>query len=229
MNKRKVITVDGLAGSGKTSLSHALAQRLGFAHLNSGLLYRAIGLICIRCKLDTDNQDAIVLELNRHKIELGEAKLFVDSMDETEACRDPKVSEATSTVSALPKVRNYLIQMQREVYPGKDLVAEGRDMGTVVFPEAPLKFFIKADPRIRVARRLRQLSDAAGQDAKKLELLKKTMEQEIIERDKRDTERAVSPTVPATDAIVIDNSAQSLTETVQTMYALASQRGLITS
>ena len=229
MQKRKVITVDGLAGSGKTSLSHALAQKLGFAHLNSGLLYRAIGLICIRSKLDTKDQGAIVAELRKHSIALVEAKLSLDSVDETEACRDPKVSEVTSTVSALPKVRAYLIQMQREVYPGQDLVAEGRDMGTVVFPDAPLKFFVNADPLVRVARRLKQLSGSLGQDAKKLELLKKTMEQEIIERDRRDTERAVSPTIPATDAIVIDNSAQSLTETVQTMYALASQRGLITS
>jgi len=224
-NLRTVITVDGLAGSGKTSLSRALARALGFAHLNSGLLYRGIGWLALQHSVDLDDEGAIGELLKAHTVELrGEGELFVDGVDRASELVTPAVSEATSKTSRFPVVRAFLLDAQRSAFPGQGLVAEGRDMGTVVFPGAPLKFFVTATVAVRVARRLQQLSSSRG-----LVLDEDAIRREIIERDERDSTRAVSPTKGADDAVTVDNSGLPMADVVASMRGVAAGRGLLKS
>lgn len=223
IDSRIVITVDGLAGSGKTSLSRALARELGFAHLNSGLLYRGIGFLCLQHNVDLDDEAAIGRLLKSHSVELrSEGELLIDGIERAAELMTPVVSEATSKTSRFPVVRAYLLEAQREAFPGRGLVAEGRDMGTVVFPAAPLKFFISASVAVRVARRLQQLSASPG-----IVLDEATIQREILERDERDSTRAVSPTKGATDAVLIDNSGLPMAEVVASLRSVVKERGLI--
>lgn len=231
MKSRHVITVDGLAGSGKTALSSKLAESLSYAHFNSGLLYRAVGYLLLRDKVDPDDEAAVGAVVGRHAVKLdlgdsGKATLFIDGkVVDSERLLTPEVSEAASRSSRHKVVREALIGLQRSAFPGRDIVAEGRDMGTVVFPDADLKFYIEADQRVRIQRRVAQLY--VGADAKDKDSLEKQINIEILERDKRDLERAISPAKPAPDAIIIDNGSQKLTEVLQSMYHHASLRGLV--
>jgi len=232
MQDRVVITVDGLAGSGKTTLSKMLARRLGFAHLNSGLLYRAAGFIAVRDKISFDSPDVLVKRLLEHKLELkvtssGDASLFLNGEDVTPLLRSAEVSEATSEVSKYAPIREALLEAQVTAFSGHHLVAEGRDMGTVVFPQAQLKFFITAELDVRLARRLKDFQESArAGDARQLDLLKEDLKKEVLERDERDSQREVAPTKPAEGAIIIDNSTQTLTKVLESMYDAVSDRGL---
>ncbi len=232
MLKRTVITVDGLAGSGKTTLARRLAEKLNFRHLNSGLFYRGAAQLTLDGKLDPADEAAIVAMLKLHKLQLsinrqGEVTLLIDGIDCGEKVRAPQISERTSKISVLKGVRDYLVEPQRGCFDDDPLVAEGRDMGTIIFEKAPLKFFIEADQDVRIERRLQQLyGDFQKLPEHKRNLLKREIEIEVIERDKRDSERSIAPTLPADGAIIIDNSRQRLTEVVQKMYDLAVSRGL---
>ena len=139
----------------------------------------------------------------------------------------PEISELTSIAASYPEVRAALVDVQRSAFPGLPIVAEGRDMGTVIFPDAPLKFFLEVAPEVKLTRRIAQLSeskpDMSDQEAKGL---KDKMKIEIEERDKRDAERDVSPTLPAEDAHTINNSSEELTRIVEKMYNMALERGL---
>ena len=226
MNKRKVITIDGLAGSGKSSIASQLAQRLGFVHFNSGLLYRAVAHLVSQHGVSVDDEDAITKLIKSHRIELRwrsgvGAQLIIDEVviDATQVST-PALSEITSQVSKHFKVREALLEMQRVAFAGHDLVAEGRDMGTVVFPAADLKFFVQADVAVRIERRMAQLALKSGNPA----ISKVDMQKEILERDQRDSARAVSPTIAASDAILIDNSSGSLNEVVEKIYQRALQK-----
>jgi cytidylate kinase len=214
--KRRVITIDGLAGSGKSSLAKALAARCGFYFLSSGLLYRAIGLLVSKniyknqiVTLDSDSKNRSIVK--------------IDGLAVAEDLHTEAIGAFASKVAADPAVRKALISAQRESFPSKPIVAEGRDMGTVIFPEAPLKFFISAPAEVRAKRRMAQLNDKKAQNQPFEEILN-----EINARDLRDTERAISPTVAAADAITIENGpGVSLTEVVDKMYHFASSRGLL--
>ena len=233
---RTVITVDGLAGSGKTTLAQQLSQRLDFIHLNSGLLYRGVGLLLLESNLQGEPDDSFYEELlNRHRLALvvdeqGFSRLQIDDQVRGNELSDPKVSEYASRSASFESVRKGLLYAQREAFLGYPILAEGRDMGTVVFPGAQLKFFITADAEVRAARRLGQLeTQRGGLTVAERSVLKSQLEQEITERDRRDSERAISPTKPASDAIILDNSAKTLTEMVDAMYDAASRKGLITA
>lgn len=225
---RFVIAIDGLASSGKTTLSKLLAERLGFVHLNTGLLYRSVAHLALAAGTDVDDPAALVRMLAQHRVELrcdnqdhSSARLFVDGVDVTSAVQAPQVSEATSKAARHAEVRNALRALQRDAFPGADLVAEGRDMGTVVFPDAQVKFFIEADAAVRVERRISQLEGHTGasRDELKAQMLK-----EIIERDARDTGREVAPTKPASDSIIIDNSRGTLEQTLARMVEAVNTR-----
>ncbi len=232
MSKRIIITVDGLAGSGKTSLSKALAAELGYVHFSSGILYRSLAWLVRQNQVDPEDHQAVAATLAKHKIELqinqqNSSIVLIDDELRGAELHTPENSEMTSRVSVIAEVRAGLLEVQRNAFQGRNLVAEGRDMGTVVFPDAPLKFFIDVDVETRVARRLQQLiTERPNISQEERNLLKKQMEIEIVERDQRDQERVEAPTVAATDAIIVDNSGQSLTQAVQSMYAAVASRGL---
>lgn len=233
MTTRPVIAVDGLAGSGKSTLARALADRIHFIHLNTGLLYRAVGLLALRTKVNPNNEAEIVQELSKHKIQLdlsecGQARVILDGQDVTSSVQTPDVSEATSQASQFAAIRTALHDMQRNAFPAKPIVAEGRDMGTVVFPDAPLKFFIVADEKVRIERRLRQLlSGSRDQSPAARAKVEEQIGIEIRERDRRDTERQVAPTLAAADSIQINNSSDSLEKVVDRMVQFARARNLV--
>ncbi len=225
---RRVLTIDGLAGSGKSSIAKALAVKLDWVPFSSGGFYRALALLVKRAGITNyRNGEEISRLLNHHRIELlyksGITELCIDDVAVDEEIYTPQISELTSIVSALPEVRQALLAPQREIMPGFDIVAEGRDMGSVVFPDAKLKFFLKVAPELRIERRIRQMVGDRELSIPEYKSLKEKMKIEITERDARDSSRALSPTAPAANAVIIDNSEETLTEVVKKMYDRAAR------
>lgn len=227
---RPVVTIDGLAGSGKSSIAFELARRLGFALLNSGLLYRSIGVSALQRCIPLEDEGALILltEKLHPKLELNDAGestvCTTEGVLEIPELSAPSVSDAASKISGFEGVRRALMSAQRDAFlsaPG--LVAEGRDMGTVVFPDANLKFFVETPLELRISRRLSQLAKTTGESEDEL---KKRIKIEILERDQRDIARAVAPTIAAPDAIKVANGEVSLTQVVENLYDFASRRGL---
>ena len=224
MEDRNVIAVDGLAGSGKTALSRLLAGKLDYVHLSTGLVYRALGWLALENGVGFEDTPGLLDLLKTHEVEFrsdgkASAALYIDGQRCGPKIHLPEVSEAASVTSRHLAVREALLELQRQAFPGQNIVAEGRDMGTVVFPTARVKFFIQASQEMRIERRLLQLqSELRISNGDTLNSLKKQIEMEILDRDERDSKRLISPTVAAPDAIIIDNSRQTLTEVVQNMY-----------
>ncbi|NKF52680.1 (d)CMP kinase [Shewanella sp. WXL01] len=201
-----VITVDGPSGAGKGTISQLLAQHLGWHLLDSGAIYRVLALAAIHHDVELENEEALTLLAAHLDVKFvssseGEgSKVVLEGEDVTNAIRTQEVSNAASKVASLPRVREALLRRQRAFSAEPGLVADGRDMGTVVFPKAPLKLFLTASAEERAQRRFNQLQDK-GFDVKIDRLLA-----EIIERDERDMNRAAAPLVPADDAITIDTT-----------------------
>ena len=226
---RKVITVDGLAASGKTTIAKAIAQKLGFTFFSSGLIYRAVGLLCLQSGINPDDPIAVVAEMEKAKIEVkfsaeGDNLLYLNGQEISEKIFKPEVSEATSRSARHPEVRKLLFELQRGVFPGENIVAEGRDMGTVVFPDATAKFFVICDTEAVIDRRILQMSKGKNLTADQINLLKSQMKIEILERDHRDKNREAAPTVPAADAETVDNSSADLTVTLNRVYSSLAKR-----
>jgi cytidylate kinase len=224
----RVITVDGLAGSGKTTISRALAARLGWGHFNSGSLYRTVGLLAVRSQIDPDDEGRVAEELGRHELAVqvtpqAGTVIQLNGVVLSEDLTTAVISDATSRSSRHPSIRTALLAVQRKIAEESPLVAEGRDMGTIIFPDAPLKFFVTASEDVRAERRLKQWRETGARSEVEL---KQQLVKEIRERDERDMLRAVAPTTPAHDSLPIDNSGPTLTQVVESMYALARSRGL---
>jgi cytidylate kinase len=216
----RVVTIDGPAGAGKSSASRALAGRLGFAHVDTGAMYRAVGVLAHErgIPLDDDPKLAALLDAWRFQLDAPAGTILVDGRDLSTVIRRPDAGELASRVSTRPIVRERLVALQRRLGAGGSVVMEGRDIGTVVFPDALVKLYLTASPDVRAGRRARELR-AAGETVDEAVLAR-----ELAERDRRDAERAHSPLRPASDAVVIDTSTMPLDAVVDAMEAIARPR-----
>jgi cytidylate kinase len=208
-----VIAIDGPTASGKGTVAQRVAAELGFACLDSGALYRIVGLLALERGTDLDDGPALALLAQELEPDFAGGRIFLDGRDLTEAIRSEEVGRAASRVAALPPLRTALLELQRRQRRPPGLVADGRDMGTVVFPDARLKVYLQADVRVRAERRLNQLI-AKGYSATLTGLL-----QSLRERDKRDQSRDCAPLAAAEDARVLDSSALTVDQVVAQVLA----------
>ncbi len=221
-----VITIDGPSGSGKGTVAALLAGKLGWNFLDSGALYRLLAFAARNHGVDLTNEEALKVLAEHLDVQFGAARdghgmvIILEGEDVTEAIRNETVGAGASQVAALPVVRTALLQRQKAFREAPGLVADGRDMGTVVFPDAPLKIFLTASAEERARRRYLQLK-ARGNDVNLASLL-----EEIRERDERDTQRAVAPLKPAEDAIQLDSTTLSIEEVLQRILSEVADRDL---
>ena len=199
-----IVTIDGPAGTGKSTVARMLAERLGFEFLNTGAMYRAVAYACLQRHLDLGNETGVGEVANSLEILFSRNRLLLGNDDVTDSIRGQEVTQSASIVAANPIVRRRLVEMQRLVGRETNLVTEGRDQGTTVFPDAECKFFLTASPEERARRRQREL-EAKG-DFISLEDL---MEQQEL-RDRRDETRLCSPLKPAPNAMIIDTTEMTL-------------------
>jgi cytidylate kinase len=220
----RIIAIDGPAGSGKSSTARAVAERLGFRHLDSGAFYRALTWAALRRGFAVDDWDALAPEqLDALGVvarpEGTGFRLLVDDDDVSDAIRAPEVNAHVSAMARVPAVREWLLDTLRATARGVDLVADGRDIGTVVFPDAELKVFLVAQPRIRAEQRLRQMGADISPAAIDAEA------ERIAARDRADATRDVAPLRPADDAIQLDTSDLSFEEQVARIVELVGEPG----
>lgn len=211
--KMNVITIDGPSGVGKSTISRKVAQTLGYRYLDTGAMYRAVGLYLIEKKIDLADDQAVLAALEMVRIELlpsagekDDTGVLLNGIDVSVAIRTPEMAMIASRVSALPLVRARLTALQQEIGAEGGVVAEGRDTGTVVFPLARHKFFLDARPEERAKRRVLQLR-ARGEAVDEQQILLMT-----VERDKNDRERAIAPLRQAEDALAIDTTSKNIDE-----------------
>jgi cytidylate kinase len=213
-----IITIDGPAGAGKSSTARALARRLGFDFLDTGAMYRAVALAALEAGLDPRDQAALAALLAGLRLELPPGRVLLNGADVTTRIRSAEVTAATGPVADSPAVRRRLAEMQRAIAQGRDMVCEGRDQGTVVFPDAACKFFLVADPVERAKRRQREM--AARGEAVELAVLVEAQ----AARDRRDAARDLAPMRPADDAVVLDSTALGPEQVVDRMEAEVRRR-----
>ncbi|HXF59406.1 MAG TPA: (d)CMP kinase, partial [Candidatus Saccharimonadales bacterium] len=203
-----MLAIDGPAGAGKSSTARGVAKRLGLPHVDSGSMYRAVAWKAIQAGVPLGDEAALVRLLERSRIEPGPDGVLVDGLPVEGAIRTADAGEAASRVALHPGLRKRLVQLQRSFARPPGLVMEGRDIGTVVFPDADLKVYVTASPEARAERRFLELR-SKGENADPGAILS-----QIRERDRRDTERETSPLVQAPDAILLDTTAMGLEEQV---------------
>ncbi|MEK8022858.1 MAG: (d)CMP kinase [Candidatus Hydrogenedentota bacterium] len=218
----RVVAIDGPAGSGKSTVARRVAERLRFTHIDTGAMFRAVTLLALNKGVSIDDEASVSGAAADAKIELREGKVFLDGADVTVEIRSGRVTRDVPRVSSYPRVRELLLDLQRSMARNTvgdgdssrgGIVMEGRDIGTVVFPDARWKFFIDAAPEVRAKRRLEELA-AAGR-RKEFEWVLA----DIVKRDKDDRERPVAPLKPAEDATVIDTAPLSIDEVVDQIAA----------
>lgn len=219
---KNIIAIDGPAGAGKTTISRLAANHLGFTYIDTGAMYRAVALKAYENSIDTDDEKKLESICKKIKITFKTTKkensIFVDGKDYSEKIRKPFVGEITSKVSAKPKVREAMVKFQRSIGKHGSVVMEGRDIGTVVFPDADIKFYLDASPETRGKRRYLELI------AKNEKASLKDIIDEIKKRDKRDSSREHSPLKMAKDAVYVDTSDMTIEEVVAKILEIIQER-----
>jgi len=226
---RLTIAIDGPAGSGKSTIARRVAAMMGYLYLDSGAMYRAVALKALERKIPLENEAQLTALARESHIELKaptadqnaaglKNRVFLDGREVSEEIRTPEVAQAASRLATIAGVREVLVAEQQRAGEGGGVVMEGRDIGTVVFPNAELKIFLDALPETRAQRRWKEHQEK-GEIMTLLEVL-----QEVRERDKRDRERKVSPLVRAKDAVLVDNTAMGIEETARLIVFLAEER-----
>ena len=221
--KSLIIAIDGPVGSGKSTLARRVAEMMGYVYIDTGAMYRALALKALRRGISLDASEALVELARETRIDLraesGSQSVYLDCEDVTAAIRTPEVSQAASKVAVVGGVRHVLVAEQRRAGEQGGVVMEGRDIGSVVFPDADLKIFLTASPEVRAERRWREHQ----QKGDSIDLAR-TLE-EIHERDARDRERQSSPLVRAPDAVVVDSTAMDPEEAARLVVMLAKSQG----
>ncbi len=214
MNKTTInIAIDGPSGAGKSTIAKACAARLGFVYVDTGALYRSIGVCALRRGVDTKDSAAVEGVLPFADVSLkyvdGTQRVFLGPDDVSEEIRTPEASMAASDVSAVPAVRERLLDLQREIARNNNVIMDGRDIGTVILPDAQYKFFLTASAEVRAKRRVKELNEK-GMKVDYEETLN-----DIIKRDYQDSHRATAPLKRADDAVLIDSSDMTIDEVVE--------------
>ena len=212
MTKTLKIAIDGPSGAGKSSLAKGVAAKLGLTYVDTGALYRTVGLFAIRNGVDAADKAGVIALLPSLTVEMtneeGAQHVYLCGEDVTDKIRTPEVSHYASSVSAVPEVRQFLFSLQREIADKRDVIMDGRDIGTVILPDADLKIFLTASAEARARRRYAELT---------VKGIKTSVEELIAqqnERDARDSGRDVAPLTPAEDAVFLDNSGYTVEETL---------------
>ena len=216
------IAIDGPSGVGKSTLAKELASKLQFVYVDTGALYRAIGLYVLNQNKNTEIEQEVVPLLSEITVEIkfvdGTQRVFLNSEDVSDAIREHRVSKAASDVSAFPKVREFLLSLQRDIATKNNVIMDGRDIGTVILPNADLKIFLTAQPEERAKRRQLQLAEKGEQ----VEF--ETVLADIKQRDFNDTNRATAPLKQADDAVLIDSTEYSFEYTLDKLYGLIKEK-----
>jgi cytidylate kinase len=218
--KRVIVAIDGPAGAGKSTLAQRVARRLGFVYINSGAMYRAVALWALRLEVSTTDMHRLEQLAKEASIVLtpGDGRVLLNGEDVTETIREPRVTQAASQVSAVPGVRRALLPRQRALAEQSSVVMEGRDIGSVVFPQAHVKIFLDANSSERARRRALELQqNGTPADVQ-------SVEGELLQRDRRDRTRAEAPLVQAPDAELIDTTGLTLEEVEEIVLQLVRSR-----
>ena len=207
------VAIDGPAGAGKSTISRAAAKELGYIYIDTGALYRTVGLNAMRKGADINDPESVVATITDDlKVELrfidGEQRMFLNGEDVSDKIRTPEASSAASKVSAVPAVRQYLFDLQKDLAKNNNCIMDGRDIGTVVLPDAKVKIFLTASPEARAQRRYKELIEK-GMDVKYDDVLA-----DMIKRDYDDSHRAIAPLKQADDAVLADTSDCTLEESI---------------
>lgn len=216
------VAIDGPAGAGKSTIAKRVSSELGFVYVDTGAIYRAVGLACIKKGIDEGDSNAVERLLKDIDISIvflnGEQHILLNDVDVSEEIRTETVSMAASTVSAIPEVRKFLLDLQRNFAKRDNVIMDGRDIGTVVLPNAQVKIYLTASPEIRAKRRVLQLAEK-GEDADYATVLT-----DIVKRDYNDSNREIAPLKPAENAVIIDTSDITLEESVKRITEIIRER-----
>ena len=215
----RIVAIDGPAGSGKGTITKKVGEKLGLINIDTGAMFRCVALNMIQEKVTLEEEEKIKEILKNIKIDLKEnEEVFLNGINVSQKIREEEVTKVVSPVSVLPMVREKMLILQREMAKGKNVIMEGRDIGTVVFPKANVKIYLDASPEERARRRVKQ-NQEKGMESSYEEVLKN-----IMERDKRDLSREIAPLKQAEDAIYIDTSDMTIDEVVDKMVEIIQEK-----
>lgn len=216
------VAIDGPAGAGKSTIAKTASKELGYIYVDTGALYRTVGVSALRKKVDMESDDAIASVLPETNVEMkfvgGEQRMYLNGEDVSAEIRLPEASMAASRVSAVPKVREFLFDLQRDLAKKNNCIMDGRDIGTVVLPDAQVKIFLTASPECRADRRYKELME------KGVEVNYDDVLSDIIKRDYNDSHRAVAPLKPAEDSVILDTSGFELEQSIKAIMDIIKEK-----